>query len=156
MWAWVEHVYHHRHHSGLNDKTPLNRWREDLIHIRPLGIKAHSLDDIFYHRISRRIRKDGTLSFDRQWFEVPYEYAGQTIILVVDPHAKKPIRIEAKSGENLGAVTPLDEKANTHRRRQRPEKILSIPQAQSFDAVELAYQDYNHLFDISNDNKENR
>jgi transposase InsO family protein len=155
LWAWVEHVYHQRPHLGLQGKTPLTRWREDLIHIRPLGIKAHHLDDIFYHRVSRRIHKDGTLSFEGQWFEVPYEYVGQTVILVVDPHAKKPIRIEAKSGENLGAVTPLDEKANTHRRRQRPETIPATRQRPSFDAVEEAYQDYSHLFDMGNTDEEN-
>lgn len=31
LWAWIEQVYHQRRHGGLeDDKSPLDRWREDL------------------------------------------------------------------------------------------------------------------------------
>jgi putative transposase len=155
LWAWVEHVYHQRPHCGLHQKTPLERFREDLIHIRPVGAKAPYLDDIFYHRVSRQIRKDGTLSFEGQWYEVPHGYVGQTVILVIDPHEKKAIRIENEIGDKLAPVTPLDKKSNLHRRRQRPETTSLITKKPVLDAVEQAYQDYNRLFTIDNKNREN-
>lgn len=155
LWAWVEHVYHQRVHSGLNNQSPLARWREDLIHLRPLGHQGPLIDDIFYHRFSRLVHKNGALSWEGKCFEVPYEYVGQKVILVVDPHKKTAIRIESEKGENLGSVTPLDAKANIYRHRQRPNASTQpITTQSSFDAVEMAYNDHNHLYELGLANKE--
>ena len=85
--------------------TPLERWRQDLIKIRHLGAQASFIDDIFYHRMERLVRKDGTVAWQGQLFEVPYELCGQTVYLVFDPHAQKAIRVESNTGEALGPVT---------------------------------------------------
>lgn len=149
LWAWTERVYHLRPHEGLDGKTPLSRFQEDLVHIRPLGPLAYILDDLFYHRVTRLVRKDATVSWEGKLFEVPYEQVGQKVNLVIDPHAQNALRIESLSGDNLGAVTPLAPIANLHRKRQRPNPDPEKkPGKRIFDAVETAYLEYNQLFNL--------
>lgn len=121
LWAWIDRIYHQRSHSGLEGLSPLQRYQQDLLKIRPLGGFAQHLDDLFYHRLSRLVRKDGTVSYEGQFYEVPYELVGQRIQLVVEPHSQQPIRAESFEGEPLGGVTPLDRQANNQRTRQRPD-----------------------------------
>lgn len=118
LWAWVEQVYHQRVHSILGC-TPLHRWQQDLETLRSLGPFASELDALFYHRQHRRVRKDGTVSFDGRLFEVPYPLVGRTVALVVDPQAGKVVGVESLDGEALGVATPLDRLSNTQRRRRR-------------------------------------
>jgi hypothetical protein len=52
--------------------------------------------------------------------------------------------VESATGEPLGAVTPLDYKANNNRHRCRAQEVEATTQANQkrFNAVELAYQRY--------------
>ncbi len=68
---------------------------------------AAKLDAIFQHRIQRLVRKDGTVSYEGRFFEVPYELTGKTVWLVVDPHTHTAVGVEDEAGACLGAVTPL-------------------------------------------------
>lgn len=120
LWAWIEQIYHRRKHGALGEHTPLSRYQQDLPRIRQLGTLAARLDELFLHRISRHVRRDGTVSFNGKRFEVPYELTGQTVVVVVDPHAGSVIRVESQAGQALGAATELDTVANCTRRRQRP------------------------------------
>jgi putative transposase len=120
LWAWVEQVYHRQPHSALGNQTPLSRYQQDLPRIRRLGPLAAQLDELFWHRVARHVRRDGTVSYQNRRFEVPYELTGQTVMLVVDPHAGTVVRIESQTGEPLGAATALDVVANSTRRRHRP------------------------------------
>ena len=124
LWIWVEQLYHQRGHSALAGQTPLQRYQQDLVHIRPLGPLAHQLEDIFHHRIERKVRKDGTLSYHGHYYEAPYELVGQRVVLVVDPHGDQALRVEAPDGQPLGPVTRLDRQANAHRRRRKPASTL--------------------------------
>lgn len=148
LWAWIEHVYHRRPHAGLDNKTPLDRWRDDLVHVQPLGFKATKIDDIFYHRVERTVKKDGTVNWEGMRFEVPYEQVGEKVELVIDPHANKALRIESTFGDDLGPVTPLDTHANLNRKRQRPHHLPAPTQKQAENAVEMAYREYSHLCGI--------
>ena len=147
LWAWIEQIYHHRPHGGLDDKTPLARYQQDLPNIRLLGQKAAQLDAIFYHRVKRKVRKDGTVSYQGKDFEVPYELSGKTVQLVVDPHVEAVMGVEDTEGNALGSATPLDALANTHRRRRKPDPEGTPPITPSSSTtepnlVELAYQQY--------------
>ena len=148
LWAWLEQVYHPRPHAGLDGKTPLDRWREDLLHVRPLGFKATKIDDIFYHRVERTVKKDGTVSWEGKRFEVRYEQVGEKVQLIIDPHALKAVRIESAFGDDLGPVTPLDVHANLNRRRQRPHHDSAPTQKQLENRVEIAARDYSRLCGI--------
>jgi hypothetical protein len=153
LWAWLDQVYHTRPHDGLgDDTTPLQRFQRDLAHVRPLGQFAVRLDELFYHRHSRKVRKDGTVSFENRFFEVPYELVGQTVMLVTDPHEGKVLFVESPDGERLGAATPLDAEANSRRKRQRavpsPEQSESAP---ALNIVEEAYRRQTQACQIINE-----
>lgn len=150
LWAWVEQIYHQRPHEGLNGQTPLARFQQDLLHIRQLGALALELDDIFCHRIKRYVRKDGTIAWAGKLFEVPYEQARSSVILVIDPHTHTALKIESQSGETLGRVTLLDKGANCHRKRQRPESKTSS-NTPKHDLVEMAYRDQCNLYKLTFD-----
>jgi transposase InsO family protein len=115
LWAWLDQVYHRQVHSSLNGLTPLQRYQRDLPRIRPLGELAHQMDHLFLHRAVRTVRKDGTISLQGKWYEVPYELAGSRIVVVFDPHTLKIESIETEKGHALGKATPLDAHGNQNR-----------------------------------------
>lgn len=146
MWAWLEQVYHHTAHAGLNGLTPLARYQRDLPRIRSLGAKAAQLDALFLHRVQRFVRKDGTVSYLGQRFEVPYELTGKTVRLVVDPHVGRVVGVEDGAGVSLGEATPLDMLANIHRTRRKPEPVVELaPMRSGPNLVELAHAKYHGL-----------
>ena len=143
LWAWLEQVYHVRLHGGLDDKTPLERWRDDLLHVRPLtAYLANKIDDVFYHRTERTVRKDGTISWEGNLFEVHHNLVGEKVTLVFNPHTNQAIRVETAFGDNLGAAVLLDLHANLNRRRQRPHAAPTSHTKQTTYDVELAFEDY--------------
>ena len=144
LWAWLESVYHQTPHTGLEGRTPLERYQQDLPRIRTLGTLAARIDALFHHRVKRKVRKDGTVSYQGTSFEVPYELTGRWVRLVVDPHASQVLGVEDDDGQSLGAATPLDTLANVHRRRRKaqPPEVPSVGGSGEDNAVELAYRRY--------------
>ena len=146
LWAWLEQVYHQTPHAGLAGLTPLALYQRDLPRIRSLGAKAAQLDALFLHRVARFVRKDGTVSYLGQRFEVPYELSGKTVRLVVDPHAQRVVGVEDATGASLGAATPLDLLANIQRVRRKPEPTPEVMVAHPGpNLVELAHAKYHGL-----------
>jgi transposase InsO family protein len=144
LWAWLETVYHCTPHSGLDQQTPLQRYQQDLPRMRTLGTLAGRLDELFYHRTERKVRKDATVSYQGSRFEVPYELAGRSVCLVVDPHSGQVLGVEDADGQPRGAVVPLDAVANVHRQRRkpRPPEAPSPRHTGQDNEVELAYRQY--------------
>ena len=145
LWAWLESVYHRTEHSALNGLTPLARYQQDLPHVRTLGARAAQLDQLFLHRIGRKVKKDGTVSYLGQRFEVPFELSGKAVQLVVDPHAQRVVAVENDHGECIGQATPLDALANATRRRRTPTPATPPAAASGPNLVELAYRQYHGL-----------
>ncbi|OIQ92247.1 integrase core domain protein [mine drainage metagenome] len=144
LWAWLEHIYHRTAHAGLGGLTPLARYQQDLAKIRSLGQRAAQLDELFHHRLTRYVHKDGTVSYLGKRFEVPYELAGKSVKLVVDPHSGSVVGIENDTGDRIGTAVPLDAIANIRRVRRKPDN----PEADHEivrdgpNLIELAYQQY--------------
>jgi putative transposase len=155
LWAWVESEYHTRIHGSLEGLTPVERWQKDIRQVRPLGSFASKLEELFYHHHPRKVRKDGTVSFNGKYYEVPYELMGQKVMLVVDPHHNTAIRVESDAGVFLGLVTPLDKLANLHRGRARPheQKNNTIQPPRTFNMVELALENYTNFLQLNTRNK---
>jgi putative transposase len=143
LWAWVERIYHRSPHDGLGGITPLARYQQDLPKIRPLGLLAAKLDALFHHRVSRRVRKDGTVSYQGKRFEVPFELSGKTVCLVVDPHAEVVVSVEDANGEAIGLATPLDALANLSRQRRKPEPVdAGRTERSGPNLIEMVHQQY--------------
>ena len=145
LWAWLEQVYHRTPHGGLGGITPLARYQRDLPRIRTLGTMAAQLDALFHHRIKRFVRKDGTVSYLGHRFEVPYELSGQTVRLVVDPHAQRVVGVEDEAGASLGEATPLDAVVNIKRKRRKPDTVTDIVVRNGPNLVEIAHAKYHGL-----------
>jgi len=150
LWAWLEQVYHRSEHAGLGGMTPLARYQRDLGRVRSLGARAAQLDALFHHRVSRFVRKDGTVSYLGQRFELPYELSGKTVRLVVDPHAQRVVGVENEHGVSLGEATALDEIGNTRRARRKPDPAAQPSATRTHlgsgpNLVEIAHQRYHGL-----------
>lgn len=99
-------------------------------HIRPLGQLATNLDELFYHQEQRKVRKDGSVSYKGERFEVAYRLTGQTVNIVVNPHTGKVITVVDEQGETISKATPQDTLANSHRQRaKRPETTRRVSNA---------------------------
>lgn len=150
LWLWIERIYHQRQHAGLDKQvTPLQRWQNDLPQVRQLGALAAKLDQYFYHRIKRKVRKDGIVSYENCLFEVPYELSGQTIYLVIDPHPQDAKWVESLDYEYLGPVHLLDKRANCHRSRQRPDEKKPVANQYDNGLIDALLEKSKADFDIT-------
>jgi putative transposase len=155
LWVWLEQKYHRTPHASLinqqsqTHQTPLERFRQDILKIQPLGELAQHLDDYFYHRVKRTIKKDGTLSFAGHLFEVPFELVGQTVYLVVDAPSDTPKYVESLAHQWLGPVHSLDKQANNTRRRQRSHPSESVLCSPKTSYVEKLYEKALKQFDTT-------
>lgn len=149
LWAWIELIYHTRPHAGLDKldtnehQSPIERWRQDLTHVRPLTTPlAERLDDIFCHYIVRTVRKDGTVSWEGNFFEVRHNLVGEKVTLVINPHTQAVLRVETAFGDNLGQAHPIDRVKNTQRTRQKSHYEEENTTQSNQSMVELVHQDY--------------
>lgn len=134
-----EEFYHKEPHSGLDGLTPLERYRKDLIQIRPLGPFATRLDELFLHRHDRLVRKDGTVLYLGERFEVPYELVGKTVKLAVHPHREKVIGVESENGGSLGKAILLDPLVNCHHTSRATTPCAAPPRGRTgANLVEIA------------------
>lgn len=148
LWVWVERIYHQTTHSALQ-ATPMARFQRDLIKIKPVDRK---LDEYFYHRVKRFIRKDGTLTYNDKLYEVSFDYVGQHVYLVIDPHEEKAKWIESLEYERLGSVHPLDKHANINRKRKRP-VVPNRNQKSKISLVEVAYKQTADILNLTKEAK---
>lgn len=149
LWGWVEKNYHNNPHEGLNGKTPVERYCEDIAQIKPLPFRISELNELFYHRTKRKVLKDGTIKWNGKVYEVPHHYVHQTIILVVNPHLEIALYIESDNGERLEAVTSLDKAANLNRHRQRPKTTAETKDPHLMDATAYTLEAYKRELQLS-------
>jgi len=153
LWAWIDEVYHPRPHSSLSGQSPLSVWQKGLEFVTPLGTLAHQLDALFYHRAKRRVRKDGTISYEGKVFDVPYELARKNISIVVEPHQQQALYIEDDEGKWIGDITPVDLQANRRHKRTQPDKTNPILTSASDSIAELALKQQQAQLSMPHSNK---
>jgi len=73
-------------------------------------------------------------------FEVPFEFVGQTVYLVIDAPTQTAKYIESLEHQWLGHVHPLDKQANNYRTRHRPKNSLDSSSPEKTFLVEKLYQ----------------
>jgi len=83
LWAWIDNSYHRSEHSALGT-TPLLRWQRDIEHIRQLP-PSTDLRRLFFHRLDRVVRRDGTFLLQSRFYEAPAHLTGETIEARFDP-----------------------------------------------------------------------
>jgi putative transposase len=110
---WLQEVYHPRVHEGIG-QSPQERFARALPLLRLLDPHL-DLDRLFYTRIERVVRKDGTVRIDNDLYEVNLALRGLKVQLELDPWIKNPILVRYK-GQDFG----IARKANPHLNSQLP------------------------------------
>ena len=141
-------MYHKRKHSSLDTQTPLERYRKDIIKIRLLGEKVKHIDEIFYNRIKRNVKKTGVISYNGNEYEVPYKYASTYVNLVIDAYNQKPKYLESLDGKKIGEVIQLNAISNTYRERQRPNEVKVNKKDKTSSVVEDALKSYQSKYKL--------
>jgi transposase InsO family protein len=116
-WAWLGSEYHARKHETTG-RIPRDHLLADAHEIRavPRGAK---LDEIFLHRATRKVRKDGTVRWRGGYLEVRAELSGESIELRFDPEDECALPRVFADHAFVCDTVPLDRLANMHRRRRR-------------------------------------
>jgi transposase InsO family protein len=107
---WLQEVYHPRDHDGIGE-SPQERFARFLHLLRPLDPQL-DLDRLFYTRIDRVVRKDGTVRIDNDLYEVNLALRGLQVQLELDPWIKDPILVRYK-GQDFGAARTVDPHLNS-------------------------------------------
>ncbi|EQB95161.1 hypothetical protein GA8_13080, partial [Geobacillus sp. A8] len=83
FWKWLEEEYHRKPHASLDGKTPHEVFQsqvERVVWIEDIDW----LDAIFLKREHRKVKADGTITLNKQLYEVPPRFIGQSIELRYD------------------------------------------------------------------------
>jgi len=110
-WArWLQEVYHPRVHEGIGE-SPQERFARALPLLRLLDPQL-DLDRLFYTRIDRVVRKDGTVRIDNDLYEVNLALRGLKVQLELDPWIKHPILVRYK-GQDFGIARKANPQLNS-------------------------------------------
>jgi putative transposase len=121
FWAWVQDDYHHKVHTGIDDR-PIDRYNASLSRIEIRRLSKSELDEIFLVRHERIVNNDATISFKGALYEVPSAYIRQKIELrhpVDDPWELYLYDNDIR----VGRIKLLDKKENA--RTFRPKEVSS-------------------------------
>ena len=120
FWRWLEEDYHRRIHASLDGKTPHEVFQsqlKDITFLEDLSI----LDAIFLKREQRKVKADGTITLNKQLYEVPSRFIGQSIDVRLD---EKGVYIY-EDDKKVADATPVNMKDNAHVKRVRSPFSLS-------------------------------
>ncbi len=89
--VWVQTLYHARVHSATN-MSPLSRYQQGMNNLRRLPADVN-IDELFYMRLERRVRKDGTVRIAKQLYEVALSLRALKVQLRLDPFSLQRIEV---------------------------------------------------------------
>jgi len=117
LWSWLSAEYHRRVHGGTR-REPLEHWLSQVDRLRPAP-RGEVLDEVFLHRQTRKVRKDGTVRFAGRFLEVRSELVGHKVELRFDPERPEQLPQVYVDGKHFCDTVELDVIRNSSRRRRR-------------------------------------
>lgn len=114
FWRWLEEDYHRRIHASLDGKTPHEVYHSQIEKITFLEDIA-ILDTIFLKREYRKVKPDSTISVDKQLYEVPPRFIGQSIDVRFDETG---IHV-FEENQKVAEAVPVSMTDNAHAKRVR-------------------------------------
>jgi transposase InsO family protein len=121
FWKWLEEDYHRKPHASLDGKTPHAVFQSQL-HTVSFVEDVQWLDSIFLKRDFRKVKTDGTITLNKQLYEVPPRFIGQLIEIRYDENGVY-VYEEGKEVAKCIAVRMHD---NAHVKRHRSPFALDI------------------------------
>lgn len=76
--TWLQQDYHAQFHHGINAR-PIDKYLDDAQHIKIRTISSHELNSFFLNSITRKVKKDATVSINGMLFETPVEFIGKIV-----------------------------------------------------------------------------
>lgn len=122
FWRWLEEDYHRKVHASLEEKTPHEVFHSQLENIKYLEDPS-ILDTIFLKREQRKVKADGTITLNKQLYEVPSRFTGFSIDVRLDEQGVYIF----EDGKKVAEATLVQMKDNAHVKRIR--SPFSLPQA---------------------------
>lgn len=88
---WIQTAYHQRIHSATH-MSPEARFQKAAHHLRRLPPDV-DIEPLFYTRLDRTVRKDGTVRLDTKLYEAPLSLRTLTVQLRFDPFTRQRMEI---------------------------------------------------------------
>ncbi len=123
FWRWLEEDYHRKIHSAL-EMTPLDKFLSQTSKIRPVN-DPQKLEEIFFHRINRKVTSDGTISINKKLYEISPQFIGQKVELRYDPRDLKNVYVFSH-GQNIARAKPVNFSDNARMKRTSPISFSSL------------------------------
>jgi len=133
LWAWIEGEYHQRIHRGI-DESPIDKWIRLSNAVRPIPDSV-DLDRVFFSRVTRKVKQDGTFTIKRKLFEAGVLFIGETLDVLFDPFDLRSVWISSKRHPVPTQAFPVDLIANRVVTRL-PDPPKPTPQPIQFHSLE--------------------
>ena len=112
---WIQTTYHTRPHSSTG-KSPQVRFQDNAEHLRQLELDPATLEKLFHTRVTRTVRKNGTIRLYNQLYEVSLTLRGHRIELRHTPFDPSTFPEAYHQGHHIGAAHPVDLHLNSQLR----------------------------------------
>lgn len=120
FWRWLEEDYHRKVHTSLEGKTPLEVFQSQIEHIHFIE-DPKILDYIFLKRENRKVKADGTITLNKQLYEVPARFIGHSVDVRFDESGVYIFENDQKVAE----AKPVSFTDNAHVKRVRSPFLIS-------------------------------
>jgi transposase InsO family protein len=122
---WLDSDYHRKVHTSLN-ATPLDTYMAQIDQVKHIADPA-ALDLIFWHRMTRKVRGDGTITIQGKLFQVPLRYVGMRIEVRFDSYPPKKVQVfEGDVSICPAEAVKLHDNAHVRRERDIPENPIDF------------------------------
>jgi transposase InsO family protein len=112
FWKWLEVDYHRKIHASLEGKTPHEVFQSQISNVTYLEDPS-ILDTIFLKREQRKVKADGTITLNKQLYEVPSQFIGSNIDIRMDEYGVYVFENDKKVAEAI----PVSFSDNAHVKR---------------------------------------
>lgn len=106
--------YINKKHS-VTKETPNERWHKEFSNITFL--EEDLIEQSFLHRESHKVRKDRTIKFKNEFYEVPFEYVGKTIETRYNPNHLEVLFLY-EDNKKICDIKKVDKVANSKSKRK--------------------------------------
>jgi hypothetical protein len=107
---WLQSVYHARVHSSTG-MSPTERYQRGAHLVKALDPHL-DLDQLFYHQLTRTVRRDGTVRLENRLYEVDLSLRTLPVQLRFDPFKLDRIEVFYR-GTAFGLAQPVNAQLNS-------------------------------------------
>ena len=111
---FINKNYINKIHSSIK-MTPNDRWHQEYEKV--IFLDENFIEESFLHRTFNKVRKDRTISFKNEYYEVPFKYIGQTIELRYNPNDLSKLYLY-ENNSNILDIYKVDKISNSKCKRK--------------------------------------